>query len=126
MPPERPTRLQAFLGAITRNLALNRYEYHRAKKRDRNMEIITEEFWECVPNGETPMEDATVFKQMIDGFLEALPETARIIFLRRYWYCCPIREIARGMKMTEGAVKVSLHRTRQAFREYLKTEGLDV
>ena len=37
IPPEKPTRLQAFLGRITRNLALDRYDYNHAKKRNAHL-----------------------------------------------------------------------------------------
>lgn len=33
IPPQRPNRLDAFLGKITRNLALNRYKRNHAAKR---------------------------------------------------------------------------------------------
>ena len=33
IPPQRPNRLAAFLGKITRNLALNRYKRNHAAKR---------------------------------------------------------------------------------------------
>ena len=33
IPPERPASLRAFLGKITRNLALDRYEREHAQKR---------------------------------------------------------------------------------------------
>lgn len=33
MPTQRPNRLSTFLGKITRNLSLNKYEYYAAEKR---------------------------------------------------------------------------------------------
>ncbi len=124
MPPERPARLQAFLGRITRNLALDRYGYNHAGKRNAYLETVMEEYWQCVPNGEVPPEDAAVLKDLINGFLEGLDKQARVIFVRRYWYVCSVRQIAHSMGLSESNVSVSLHRTRNKFKEYLQKEGI--
>ena len=33
IPPQKPSQLSTFIGKITRNLALNKWEYYNAKKR---------------------------------------------------------------------------------------------
>ncbi len=125
MPPHKPNNLSGFLGRITRNLALDRYDRRRAAKRSGNTELALEELAECIPNGESSLSvsDAVVLKDAINGFLASLPKNTRIIFMRRYWYLCSITEIAKGMGMSESNVKVSLMRTRKLFREYLEKEG---
>ena len=50
MPPQRPSRLAAFLGRITRNLALDRYLFDHAQKRARSTELILDELEECIPD----------------------------------------------------------------------------
>ena len=126
IPPEKPTRLQAFLGRITRNLALDRYDYNHAQKRNTHLETAIDEYWECLPNGEMPVEDTVALKQLINGFLKSLDQKSRVIFLRRYYYVCPVKEIASAMGLTESYVSVSLHRTRRKFQEYLQKEGISV
>ena len=56
MPPERPTRLQAFLGRITRNLAISRFRKNTAKRRDAGIGVLLSELEDCVPAGETTEE----------------------------------------------------------------------
>ena len=126
MPPHRPDNLSGFLGRITRNLALDKYDRHRAAKRNANVELAFEELSECIPDGESSASeaDAAILKEAINGFLATLPKNTRIIFMRRYWYLCSISEIAKGMSMSESNVKVSLMRTRRLFREYLLKEGI--
>ena len=126
IPPEKPKRLQAFLGCITRNLALDRYDYNHAQKRNTHLETAIDEYWECLPNGEMPVEDTVALKAIINGFLKSLDQKSRVIFLRRYYYVCPVKEIAKGMGLTESYVSVSLHRTRRKFQEYLQKEGISV
>lgn len=48
------------------------------------------------------------------------------MFLKRYWYLCTIPAIARQTGLSESNVKVILHRTRQALRDYLREEGIDL
>ena len=128
MPPQRPERLSCFLGKITRNLALDRYFFDHAKKRTRSTDLILDEIEECIPDPDTAtsLVDEIARKDAINGFLGSLPQKNRMVFLRRYWYLSPIKEIAADYDMTEANVKVVLHRTRQAFKTYLEKEGIEI
>lgn len=126
IPPEKPNRLQAFLGRITRNLALDRYGYNHAQKRNIHLEAVMDEYWQCIPNGDMPLEDQVALKALINGFLGGLDKQTRIIFLRRYYYICTVKDIARSMGLSESNVSVILHRTRTKFKEYLQKEGISV
>lgn len=126
MPPRRPQQLSAFLGKITRNTALDYYSYLKAQKRSGNTELILDEMAECIPDpGSTAdISDKIALKNAINGFLESLPRQTRIIFMRRYWYLSPLKEIAHDYSLKESNVKVILHRTRNKFKEYLEKEGI--
>ena len=51
IPPNRPSVLKTFLGKITRNLSLDRYELLNAKKRKGGqMSLIFDEIQECIPS----------------------------------------------------------------------------
>ena len=126
IPPEKPSKLQYFFGCITRNLALDRYGYNVAHKRNAKVETAMDEYWESIPNGDMPLDDEIVLKELINGFLEDLEKQARIIFMRRYWYVCSVKEIAKCMNMSETYVSVILHRTRNKFKDYLEKEGIFV
>ena len=41
-----------------------------------------------------------------------------------YFYAASVGQIARELNLTESNVKVTLHRTREALREYLGKEDL--
>ena len=116
IPPARPGSLRAFLGAIVRNLAINRLNYNRARRRNAAI-VALDEFAECLPDA---------LRAAFDSFLASLPERERVIFVRRYWYLCPVAEIARGMDIPEGTVKSILSRTRERFRIHLEKEGIFV
>ncbi|MCI9003063.1 MAG: hypothetical protein HFG03_09575, partial [Oscillibacter sp.] len=61
----------------------------------------------------------------ISGFLETASPAARLVFLRRYWYCDTVADIAAGTGFSPSKVKSLLHRTRQGLREHLRKEGYD-
>jgi RNA polymerase sigma-70 factor (ECF subfamily) len=129
MPPHKPERLGGFLGKLTRNIALNRYAESRAQKRSpHTADLVFEEAAGLIPDPDSlsAPSDTIVLKDAINSFLEALPRETRIIFLRRYWYMCSIRDIARSMGLTENNVKVILLRTRNRFKEYLEKEGITI
>jgi RNA polymerase sigma-70 factor (ECF subfamily) len=125
MPPHRPARLSTYLGKITRNLAISRYRRDHAQRRYAGCEACLDEMAECIPDDTVgEMSEELALRDAINGFLASLPKRIRIVFMRRYWYFCSIEEIARGMDMSESAVKVTLMRTRNKFREYLEKEGI--
>ena len=125
MPPHRPTRLASFLGRITRNVALNRYAHDRAQKRAPGIEVVYEELSDLISD-DREGDDETALAEAISGFLSTLPKEARIVFVQRYWYFCPVKVIAQSRGLSESNVKVTLMRTRKKFKEYLEKEGITV
>jgi RNA polymerase sigma-70 factor (ECF subfamily) len=127
IPPKRPIKLPAFLGKITRNLALNRYEKNTAEKRGGGeVSLALDELAECIPDPKSveQMLDNRILVDKLNLFLEGIPADARMIFMRRYWEVCTIREIAEIYGISESKVKVSLFRTRGKLRVFLEQEGI--
>ena len=123
IPPERPGHFQAFLGTIARNLALNKYRSLRAQKRDSSVELAISD----LENLAAPksLDDVVAERELVallNRFLSELPKQSRIMFVKRYWYMSPIREIAERMGCTEGQVKMTLQRTRKRLAERIKEE----
>lgn len=127
IPPQRPNVFRAWIGKITRNLALSRYRRMTAEKRGgAETALCLEELLECVSGEETP-ETAVESKHIvgvINRFLAVLPETQRSIFLRRYWYVTPIEEIAETYGMSRSKVTSMLFRQRKQLRAMLEQEGI--
>ena len=127
IPPKRPIKLPAFLGKITRNLALNRYEKNTAEKRGGGeVSVALDELAECIPDPKSveQMLDNRILVDKLNLFLEGIPADARMIFMRRYWEVCTVREIAEIYGIRESKVKVSLFRTRGKLRVFLEQEGI--
>lgn len=128
IPPERPASLRAWLARVTRNLALDRYDYNHQDKRSSALTVAFEELEGALITGSGGDMDAFLegedFRAFLNDFLRSLPEQTRRCFLRRYWYGDSVREIARSCHMSEGTVKSSLFRTRQRLKDALKERSL--
>ncbi len=127
MPQHRPSMLKAFLGKITRNLALNRYKNLTAEKRNSGqIPAVLEELQDCISGTDNTEQiiDDLVLAEIFNRFLGTLTPEQRKIFMRRYWYLCPIKEIAAGLGMGESKVKMSLLRSRNELKKLLEKEGI--
>ena len=128
IPPQRPSRLSAFVGRIVRNLALKRFDYLTAAKRSEEAVCSLEELEDCV-SGRTSVEDELENRRMeeaIDAFLWSLGEEKRTVFIRRYWYFDSIGVICRHTGWSQSKVKSMLYHPRQKLRDYLESEGFEL
>lgn len=127
IPPHRPECLSAFLGKITRNLAINRYNVLHAGKRGAGEYALSlEELDECVP-GNMNVEDkleASALSHSISSFLREQSRETRRVFIRRYFYSDSIAEISEKSGLSQGKIKTMLFRTRNRLRKYLEKEGM--
>ncbi len=129
IPPQRPDKLSLFLGRITRNLSFDKFRADRAAKRGGGeIAFVLEELEECLP-AVNKTEKAALDKELIEvinRFLYSLPNRECNIFLLRYWYSNPLKEIALKLSMTENNVKASLFRSRTKLKAYLEKEDIIV
>ena len=127
IPLQKPNRLLAFLGKITRNLALNRYKRNRAAKRGNGqVEIALSELENCVPDikGVDEITEEAVLVSVINRFLYAQAKTKRNVFVLRYWYFYSVRDIAITYNLTESKVKTILFRMRNELKKILEKEEI--
>ena len=126
IPPQNPQSLAAYVGKLTRHKAIDRLRETRSLKRGGDaVTLALEELDECIP-GHTSVEDEVLRRELggaIRRFLAGLERTDRTVFLLRYWYLCPVAEIAARLGYTRGKVKTRLFRTRKKLRDYLEKEA---
>lgn len=128
IPNERPNRFSAFISRIARNLALKKYEYVSAAKRNPAAVFSLEELGDCVSGTdsvESEVESRRI-ESLIDQFLWQQREEKRNVFIRRYWYFDSIESICESTGFTPGKVKSMLYEMRQKLRTYLESEGIEV
>ena len=123
MPPQRPERLKCFLGRLVRNISLNRFDYQTAQKRGGGFYTVYEELEQVgVDDTQQQVEMAFVTKAVMQFLDKAKPEH-QDMFVRRYWYCEKMADIARLFSVRENKVAVILFRMRRDLRTFLQEEG---
>lgn len=127
IPPAEPDDFYAYIAALTRNLARNRYKHdHAAKRRGAEADLALDELVQ-MPAANDSVEETVDGRRLgaaINAFLETLSKKQRIIFVQRYWYGMAVEEIAEEQHMPKGTVTVSLMRTRKKLQSYLERGGL--
>ncbi|MBP5606055.1 MAG: sigma-70 family RNA polymerase sigma factor [Ruminiclostridium sp.] len=129
IPPNRPARLSAYLGAIVRNLAITVFrKRNSASHAGSQYALSLDELGECVSDGETPEEqfESGLVTKAINDYLRSLRPETRIIFICRYYYGDSVSDIAGYFGAGISKIKSSLFRTRQGLREHLEKEGIKV
>lgn len=128
IPDERPNIFSAFISRITRNLALKKYEYLSAAKRNPGAITSLEELGDCISgteNVESEIEKMRI-ESTINAFLRQQSEEKRNIFIRRYWYFDTIESICKSTGFSQSKVKSMLYQMRQKLRKKLESEGIEV
>ena len=108
---------------------MDRYELLNAKKRNGGqMPLIFDEIQECIPSLDSTenIVEEIALTDILNRFLSSLSLEQRKIFMRRYWYLSPIKEIATEYDMSESKIKMSLFRSRNELKKLLEKEGISV
>lgn len=126
IPDARPTSLFAYVGKIIRNLSINRVKSNMAQKRGGNeTTLLLSELQECVSAKEN-VEGIVEYNELskdISNFLLSIKKQQRMMFVERYWYAKPIKEIAIKYKVSCKKVESDLYRCRKKLYDYLKEMG---
>lgn len=128
IPPKRPDPLKPYVGTISRNLALDKYEAQHTKKRGGQVPYVLDELSECLADdtSNTDIGESIALQNALNDFLASLPQKNRIIFVRRYYYTSTIADIAEEYKMKQNAVAALLLRTRKKLKKHLESEGFEL
>ena len=127
IPPRRPAYFYAYLAKLCRHFALGKLDWKAAAKRKAEVVSLTEEMAMCIPDQRREAEaSAKEIGRAMNDFLGNLNQESRVIFLRRYWFCDTIAEIAERYGISESKVKMRLMRTRTQLADFLNKEGITV
>ena len=126
IPPQRPGMLGAYLGRITRNLAISRFRKNTAQMRTEGLTVLLTELEQCVPAGQNTESavEAILLGDYISNWLETLSADDRALFLRRYWFGESLRELAQAAGTGEGHLAQRMYRLRQQLKKALEKEGV--
>ncbi len=127
MPNARPKCLSTYLAKITRNLAISRLRAKNSLRRGGGQTALAlEELAEVVPAEQNieAMVERREMTRILNEYLSELEGEERRVFMARYFFMTPVKEIGVKFGFSESKVKSMLSRTRVKLRRYLKEEGL--
>ena len=130
IPPKKPSILAPYIFTICRRFAIGRQRKRMAEKRGSGQSEYTiayDELSDVLSDGtaEDPA-DTIALREALDGFLSSLEGREKTVFLRRYYYLCPLKDIARDCSMGESAVKMTLQRLREKLKKQLISNGFEL
>ena len=125
IPPNKPSNLKAYLAKIARNTALDKVRRSGRRKR-KHFETPLEE--EYTGNRESAGDyfDEIEFKDLLERFLEAMPDRERNIFIFRFFYGDETETIAEMYGLSVSRTYRIISGLVRDFREYLKKEGVPI
>ncbi len=130
MPPHRPSVLSTYLGKLTRRISIDIFRRKNRNKRQASEYALSlDELKDCISAKESAPDCALETQMLADAiqkFLSTLSEDARNLFIGRYYFLDPLREVARYCGMGESKAKSMLFRTRCNLKAYLEQEGFDL
>lgn len=126
IPPERPRKLQAWLGRITRNLSLNLWNKNHAQKRYHGMNELLDELSDCLPAPQTIEREieAKELSAQLNAWLFSLKYQERVLFVRRYWYGIPLKDLAAEQRLAPARLAERMYRLRLSLKAALEKEGV--
>ena len=129
IPPNEPSSLSAYVGKITRNIALDKLRQKNSSKRGNGeVPVLLDELAECV-YGVDELErrqDSAEIIDALNGFLETLSATERGVFMRRYWMMEPIADVAARYDISVSKTTTMLFRLRGRLKKHFMKEGISL
>lgn len=127
IPPNMPQNFKAYCLKISRNLAIKKYQYNCAEKRDKrqqtSLDKIMEECGDVFIDYSAVVNNDNEVSDCINDFLAKLSKEKRKVFMLRYWYYMSVKEIMEECNMSKSQVEMVLFRTRRLLKSELEKRG---
>ena len=126
IPPSRPSILRSFLSKIMRGTALDRYDERTRKKRvPAELCIPLSEVEALLPDlTEDDEAEARQISLILSAYLDGVNDRSLYMFVSRYFFVMPVREIAERLGVSESTVHKDLAAMREELRERLAEGGI--
>ena len=129
IPPDRPNVFKAYLTKIMRRISINRFKEKTRQKRvpSELTESLSELGLDPVDRS-TPEEELEAIElgRVISRYLRGLDDRGRCVFISRYYFADPIKQIAKNFGVTESAIYKELTAIRDGLKEHLEREGFEL
>ena len=128
IPPHRPSLLSTFLGKITRQLSIDKLRTKTREKRGGGeYQLSLDELCDCAGREDAAeaFETAELAKA-ISAYLRGISREKRAVFVWRYYFCEPLKDISERLGESESKIKSMLHRIRNGLKQHLESEGFEI
>lgn len=127
IPPQRPTKFQAYLTRIIRCISIDRYrELRRLKRVPSELTVSLEELSEVLASDPHAEQENADLARCIADYVASLPQRRRLIFVCRYYCADPPDRIGAMLGVTTSAVYKELGKIRNGLRKHLEQEGFRI
>lgn len=126
IPPNRPASLKAYIGKITRNIAIDLWKKNHTQKRNTGIEILFSEL-EDVISSTSQIENEYELAELtstINKWLSTLSKQEQSLFVLRYWQGESVKNIAKQWNTSPGKLSSKLFRLRKSLKSALEKEGI--
>ena len=125
MPPQRPSKLKAWLGRVVRNTALDLWRKNHAQRRYSGMDVMLSELEDCLPSSMDVEQEieAKELGEFISLWLRNLPEEDRALFIRRYWHGEALTDLAKRMNIPASQLTKRMYKLRLSLKASLEKGG---
>ena len=126
IPPARPTLLQAFLATIMRRTAIDCYKARKRQTRIASeLTVSLSEVEDFIADDDDMYSetDAKELGRVISDFVRSLSDRRMYIFMSRYYFARPIKEIAKLLDCSESTVNKEIAAIKCDLKEKLEKEG---
>jgi len=128
VPPNNPDKLISYVCMTVRNFALDKLRANSAAKRVEVADSDLDEVLRCAQYS-SDIEDVInekEFDNILNEFVSSLDRQGRALFIRRYFCCDKVSDIARSFGMTPYAVSMRLSRIRVKLKKFLLKKGIEL
>ncbi len=126
IPPTRPKMFQAYLAAIMRRIAVDCYKSRNRQKRvvsELSVSLTEVEDFITSKDDVCSEIEAKELGRVISEYVRALSQRQMYIFISRYYFVRPIKEISRLLSCSESTVNKEIVSIKKGLKEKLEKEG---
>ena len=126
IPPARPLALQAFLGAIMRRMAIDRFRANNRQKRIASEFTLSLSEFEDFIADDSDMNaeiEAKELGKIISNYVRSLPDRQMYIFVSRFYIADSPATISKELGCSVSTVKREIESIKIGLKKHLESEG---
>ena len=125
IPPQIPEDLKAYVARLARTTAIDLLKSGKRKKRDLGTVDPLDDYADFLVSDENGTDGVLPgeLTDLINQFLQGLSERDRVCFVKRFYFCYPVDEIARQTHLSKSSVYFILDKAKKQLETILTEKG---